>query len=147
MVRFYRWTGSDCGNPKAILFYIGVLPGFVDLAHVTIADMLVVAAMSSAIPLVLNTGFGAAVGAARTRLATPERLVRLRVRLEGLWQWSREHMSVEFMLLDSAVRDIVMRLTALDDDSKNNRSFQTLLSALNRENLLEQKRNRFRTRS
>lgn len=67
---------------------------------------------------------------------------KVRARLEGLGQWSREHMSIEFMLLDSAVRDIVMRLTALDDDSKNNRSFQTLLSALNRENLLEQKRSR-----
>lgn len=67
---------------------------------------------------------------------------KVRARLEGLGQWSREHMSIEFMLLDSAVRDIVMRLTALDDDSKNNRSFQTLLSALNRENLLEQNRSR-----
>ncbi|WP_272011618.1 hypothetical protein [Roseovarius sp. ZX-A-9] len=67
---------------------------------------------------------------------------KVRARLEGLGQWSREHMSIEFMLLDSAVRDIVMRLTALDDDLKNNRSFQTLLKALNRENLLEQKRSK-----
>jgi hypothetical protein len=67
---------------------------------------------------------------------------KVRARLEGLGQWSREHMCIEFMLLDSAVRDIVMRLTALDDDSKNNRSFQTLLSALSRENLLDLKRSR-----
>lgn len=67
---------------------------------------------------------------------------KVRSRLEGFGQWSRKHMSIEFMLLDSAARDIVMRLTALDDDSKNNRSFQTLLRALNRENLLEQKRSK-----
>jgi len=67
---------------------------------------------------------------------------KVRARLEGLGQWSREHMCIEFMLLDSAVRDIVMRLTALDDDTKNNRSFQTLLSALSRENLLDSKRSK-----
>ena len=67
---------------------------------------------------------------------------KVRARLEGLGQWSREHMSIEFMLLDSVVRDIVLRLTALDDDTKNNRSFQTLLSALNRKNLLDLRRSK-----
>lgn len=68
--------------------------------------------------------------------------LKKRARLERIEQWSREHMCIEFILLDSAVRDIVMRLTALDDDSKNNRSFPTLLSALNRENLLEEERSK-----
>ncbi len=39
------------------------------------------------------------------------------------------------MLLESVVRDIISRITALDDSSKNNRSFQTLFIAMKREGL------------
>src|SRR3546814_5414998 len=48
---------------------------------------------------------------------------------------SREAFVVDCILLESAARDIVGRLTALDDDTKNNRSFQTLFAALKREGL------------
>lgn len=58
-----------------------------------------------------------------------------RSRLEGASGWSREHFATELVLLESSVRDIVVRLTALDDDTKRNRSFQTLFKAMKREGL------------
>src|SRR3546814_285287 len=58
-----------------------------------------------------------------------------RRRFEGLGKMSREAFVVDCILLESAARDIVGRLTALDDDTKNNRSFQTLFAALKREGL------------
>ncbi|WP_395494626.1 hypothetical protein [Acetobacter sp. KSO5] len=58
-----------------------------------------------------------------------------RRRFEGLGKMSREAFVVDWVLLESAARDIVSRLTALDDDTRNNRSFQTLFAALKREGL------------
>src|SRR3546814_9844447 len=58
-----------------------------------------------------------------------------RRRFEGLGKMSREAFVVDCILLESAARDIVCRLPALDDDTKNNRSFQKLLSTLKREGL------------
>src|SRR3546814_6302281 len=58
-----------------------------------------------------------------------------RRRFEGLGKMSREAFVVDCILLESAARDIVGRLTALDDDTKNNRSFKTLFAALKREGL------------
>ncbi|MFV0300224.1 MAG: LysE family translocator [Paracoccus sp. (in: a-proteobacteria)] len=77
LTRRGRWAGftagllAIAGNPKAALFYIGVLPGFFDLARITAADVAVIVAMSTAIPFVLNMGMGAVVAAARQKLATP----------------------------------------------------------------------------
>ncbi|GHF36658.1 LysE family translocator [Seohaeicola zhoushanensis] len=42
------------GNPKSVLFYIGVLPGFFDLTRATPADISVIVAMSALIPLAGN---------------------------------------------------------------------------------------------
>ena len=58
-----------------------------------------------------------------------------RARFDGLGKMSREHFSTEAILLESASRDIVSRLAALDDDTRGNRSFQTLFTALKREGL------------
>lgn len=58
-----------------------------------------------------------------------------RRRFEGLGKMSREAFVVDWVLLESAARDIVSRLTALDDETRNNRSFQTLFAALKREGL------------
>lgn len=77
LTRRGRWAGFSAGllaitgNPKAALFYVGVLPGFFDVARLTARDVAVIVAMSAAIPFVLNLGMGAAVSAARARLATP----------------------------------------------------------------------------
>ncbi|MBN8815817.1 MAG: hypothetical protein J0J06_10250 [Sphingomonas sp.] len=58
-----------------------------------------------------------------------------RMRFERMREMSREEFQVEAILLESASRDIVSRLAALDDDGKTNRSFQTLFGALKREGL------------
>lgn len=58
-----------------------------------------------------------------------------RAQLEGLNQWSWKRLGTELVLLESVVRDIVSRITALDDSTKNNRSFQTLFVAMKREGL------------
>ena len=42
------------GNPKAILFHIGVLPGFFDLTRVTTLDILVVGLVLAAVPFCGN---------------------------------------------------------------------------------------------
>lgn len=75
-----RWAGfvagvaAVIGNPKAILFYMGALPGFFDLRHVTALDIAAIAAISMVVPLAGNLALGLAVGTARAKLATPERL-------------------------------------------------------------------------
>lgn len=42
------------GNPKSILFYVGVLPGFFDVGRVGIPDIAAIVAMSAFIPLAGN---------------------------------------------------------------------------------------------
>jgi threonine/homoserine/homoserine lactone efflux protein len=42
------------GNPKAILFYIGVLPGFFDVTNVTTLDIVIVGLVSAAVPFCGN---------------------------------------------------------------------------------------------
>ncbi|MEL0289503.1 MAG: LysE family transporter, partial [Alphaproteobacteria bacterium] len=42
------------GNPKAILFYIGVLPGFFDVTRVTTLDIAFVGLVSAAVPFCGN---------------------------------------------------------------------------------------------
>ncbi|MGR3550978.1 LysE family translocator [Pseudooceanicola sp.] len=49
------------GNPKAILFYMGVLPGFFDLTQVTWADIAAIMAASMLVPFLGNLLFSAMV--------------------------------------------------------------------------------------
>ncbi|WP_439104418.1 LysE family translocator [Celeribacter marinus] len=42
------------GNPKAILFYMGLLPGFFDLSLLTAPDIMVICAISAVVPLIGN---------------------------------------------------------------------------------------------
>ena len=42
------------GNPKAILFYMGLLPGFFDLSSLTAPDIMVICAISAVVPLIGN---------------------------------------------------------------------------------------------
>jgi threonine/homoserine/homoserine lactone efflux protein len=62
------------GNPKAILFYMGVLPGFFDLATVTAADIAVIVGMSVVIPLAGNLIFALFIDRARRLVASPRAL-------------------------------------------------------------------------
>jgi threonine/homoserine/homoserine lactone efflux protein len=77
-----RWAGFAAGvavivgNPKAILFYMGVLPGFFDLSTVTAADIAAICGMSMAIPLAGNLALAATIDRARRRLVSPAALAR-----------------------------------------------------------------------
>ena len=64
-------------NPKAILFYMGMLPGFFDLTRITALDIAAIAAISCLVPLIGNTGFAVLVDAARRRFSAPDRLARI----------------------------------------------------------------------
>jgi threonine/homoserine/homoserine lactone efflux protein len=59
------------GNPKAILFYMGVLPGFFDFARLTPLDMAVICAVSVLVPFLGNLAWAALFARARRWLADP----------------------------------------------------------------------------
>ena len=67
------------GNPKAVLFYMGVLPGFFDLRVVTAADVSVIIAASVLIPLVGNLMIAACVGRIRSIITQPRTLARINI--------------------------------------------------------------------
>lgn len=78
-----RWAGfatglaAVIGNPKAILFYMGVLPGFFDLARVTGRDTGAILAVSALVPVVGNLGLALAVDRARRLLSSPAAIRRV----------------------------------------------------------------------
>ncbi|MCU0856433.1 MAG: LysE family transporter, partial [Rhodobacteraceae bacterium] len=67
------------GNPKAILFYMGVLPGFFDLTRVTGPDIAAIVAVSFTVPLLGNLILAAFVHRARALLKSPAALRRMNV--------------------------------------------------------------------
>ena len=77
------WAGFSVGvaavigNPKAILFYMGFLPGFFDLSRVTPADIAAILAVSAIIPMIGNLGLALFLDRARRLLSSPERLRQL----------------------------------------------------------------------
>ena len=72
------------GNPKAVLFYMGVLPGFFDLTMLTIPDIVVICALSFAVPLIGNLMLAGFVDRTRRLLTSPEALKRLNLISGGL---------------------------------------------------------------
>lgn len=78
-----RWAGfaagvaAVIGNPKAILFYMGVLPGFFDLRTVTGPDIAAILAVSVIIPMTGNLIFALMVDRIRSVLSSPVALRRL----------------------------------------------------------------------
>jgi threonine/homoserine/homoserine lactone efflux protein len=72
------------GNPKAVLFYMGVLPGFFDLREVTPLDIGAIIGISVAIPLVGNLVLAAFVGRVRGVVTSPETLRRINLVSGGL---------------------------------------------------------------
>jgi len=72
------------GNPKAILFYMGVLPGFFDLSRVTTGDLLAIMGVSMLVPLLGNLALGLLVGRVRRLLASPGALRRTNLVAGGL---------------------------------------------------------------
>lgn len=85
MTRPGMWAGfvvgvaAVLGNPKAILFYMGVLPGFFDLSRVTAPDIAAILAVSAVVPALGNLGLALFLDRARRLLASPRRLRRLNV--------------------------------------------------------------------
>lgn len=83
------WAGFGAGlaailgNPKAILFYMGALPGFFDLGGVTGPDIAAIVAVSTLVPLLGNLVLALSLDRARRLLASPERL-RTTNRLAGV---------------------------------------------------------------
>jgi len=85
-----QWAGFVAGvaviigNPKAILFYMGVLPGFFDLASVTPLDVAAIMAVSMAVPLLGNLALALLVGRVRGLLTSPKALRRTNLTSGGL---------------------------------------------------------------
>ena len=65
------------GNPKAILFYMGFLPGFFDLSRITTPDILAILAISAIVPLIGNLGLALFLDRARRLLQSPNAIRRL----------------------------------------------------------------------
>ena len=58
------------GNPKAMLFYIGILPGFFDVSRLQIGDIMLIALISALVPFGGNLILGLAVGRARQLISS-----------------------------------------------------------------------------
>ncbi|MEM9970858.1 MAG: LysE family translocator [Pseudomonadota bacterium] len=67
------------GNPKAILFYMGVLPGFFDISALTWADIAAICFLSLVVPLVGNLCLAVFLDRARRLLRSPEALRRTNI--------------------------------------------------------------------
>ena len=61
-------------NPKAILFYIGVLPGVFDLSRVTLLDIVAICAISAVLPFLGNLTLSIMVDRVRHLLSSPATL-------------------------------------------------------------------------
>jgi len=79
------WAGFSVGvaavigNPKAILFYMGALPGFFTLERLTAPDVAVIILISAAIPMAGNLGLALFLDRARQLLSSPESVHRMNV--------------------------------------------------------------------
>ena len=65
------------GNPKAILFYMGVLPGFFDLTKVAPMDIIAIVMVSIATPLLGNLILASFVNKVRAFLQSPRAMWRI----------------------------------------------------------------------
>ncbi len=81
---FLAGVAAILGNPKAILFYMGVLPGFFDLGRVTAADIAAIVILSAVVPFTGNLCFALVVDRMRRVLAAPAALRRLNLAAGGL---------------------------------------------------------------
>jgi threonine/homoserine/homoserine lactone efflux protein len=64
------------GNPKAILFYMGVLPGFFDLGGLTWSDIAAICFLSMIVPLLGNLFLAVFIDRARRLVRSPNALAR-----------------------------------------------------------------------
>ena len=66
-------------NPKAVLFYMGILPEFFDITRLTATDIAVVCALSAAVPMAGNLALAGFVGHLRGFLTSPQAMKRANV--------------------------------------------------------------------
>ncbi|MGR3761432.1 LysE family translocator [Roseobacteraceae bacterium NS-SX3] len=76
---FAAGIAAILGNPKAILFYMGVLPGFFDLSGITWADVAAIVVLSFAVPLAGNLALAGMVH--RARRAVSSTRIRRRINI------------------------------------------------------------------
>lgn len=82
---FLTGVAAVIGNPKAILFYMGVLPGFFgDLSRLMAGDIAAVMAVSVVIPLVGNLLLALFLDRVRRLLSSPAALRRMNLVSGGL---------------------------------------------------------------
>lgn len=65
------------GNPKAVLFYLGILPGFFDIAALTLGDMIVISCLSALVPFIGNIMLAGLIETASRLLHSPTARIRL----------------------------------------------------------------------
>ncbi len=79
------WAGFSVGvaavigNPKAILFYMGALPGFFTLGALTPVDIALIIGVSALIPMAGNLALALFLDRARALLSSPQSVRRLNV--------------------------------------------------------------------
>lgn len=77
------WAGFAAGvavimsNPKAIIFYMGVLPGFFDLTQLNLKDMAAIALLSALVPLFGNLILALMIDRAKRLLKSPNAVRRM----------------------------------------------------------------------
>jgi len=76
---FAAGVAAILGNPKAVLFYLGVLPGFFDLRAITWIDVAAIITVSIVVPLAGNLLMAACVGQMRGLIGSPESLRRINI--------------------------------------------------------------------
>ena len=67
------------GNPKAALFYLGILPGFFNLSRLTITDCIAIALVSSLIPFLGNLALAVMVEKSREILSSAAAMRKLNI--------------------------------------------------------------------
>lgn len=84
------WAGFIAGvvaviaNPKAALFYMGLLPGFFDLTQITWVDIAVILPVSAAVPFIGNLVLAGFVDRLRRLLTSDQALRRMNLVAGGL---------------------------------------------------------------
>ena len=67
------------GNPKAALFYLGILPGFFNLSKLTITDCIAIALVSSLIPFLGNLALAVMIEKSREILSSAAAMRKLNI--------------------------------------------------------------------
>lgn len=85
-----RWAGFSVGvaavigNPKAILFYMGALPGFFTLGALTPVDIGLIITVSAVVPMAGNLALALFLDRARALLSSPAQIRRMNLISGGL---------------------------------------------------------------